>query len=283
MFILRNRGKDNTVDNEKNGDKCMRAIVVDDEPIMTRRFERLSRTIQDLNLVGFFETPNEALRYVQNNPIEIAFLDIELPGMNGIQLAEELRKYRKDIMIVFVTAFERYIKDFNKIGGDYYIVKPYSQEVLKKMMEKLRLLEVRQHKPIYIQTFGRFLVKKKDKPIKLTGKTKEIFALLVAQCGKEISNKEIYATIWEGRPYSNNHMSVYYNALRRLKNILLSEEMGDLLLSTPKGQAVNIDLFDCDYYEWKEGKLNLRSRFVGEFLSEYSWGEYILGLMVDQE
>lgn len=261
----------------------MRAIIVDDEPIMTRRFVRLTKSISDLNIVGRFEKPEDALIYAEKNPIEVAFLDIEMPGTSGIQLAEELRNIRANMIIVFITAYEEYIRDSNQIGGDYFIIKPYTESVLKIMMEKLRLLEKRQQKAIYIQTFGRFLVKVRDRPIGLTGKAKEILALVVTRCGKEVSNEEIYATLWEYRPYSNKHMSVYYNALRRLKKALKDEGIQDLLVSTPRGQTVNTELFDCDYYEWKNGRSDFRNRFEGEFLPEYSWGEYILGLIIDHE
>ena len=261
----------------------MRAIIVDDEPLMMHKFARLSAGIKDLNLTGQFETPELALSYMKTDPVDIAFLDVEMPVMNGITLAENLRDIRPDLIIVFITAFDEYISDFNAIGGDYYLVKPYTREVIELMMEKIRMLAIRQHKDIYIQTFGRFIVKKDNIPVNLTGKAKEILALIVIKHGKEISNEEIYGIVWENRPYSNVNMTVFYNALRRLKTALNSAGIGDLLISTARGQMVNTDLFDCDYYAWKEQKMELRDRFEGEFLSEYTWGESILADILMKE
>lgn len=260
----------------------MRAIIVDDEPLMLRRFVRLSADIPDLDIIGQFESAQKALAFAEENPFEAAFLDVAMPITNGIELAKNLRSIRPDIIIVFVSAYEDYLWDFNQIGGDYYIIKPYNKETLEMMMERLRLLVQRQHKDLYVQTFGRFLVLKNGRPVPLSGKPKEILALIVTRRGKEISNEEIYCTIWEDRPYGNVEMTVYYNALRRLKKILKEEDIEDLLISTTRGQMVNTSMFDCDYYAWQDGNMSSRDRFEGEFMTEYSWGEYILADILDK-
>ena len=259
----------------------MRAIIVDDEPIMVKRFVRLSDGIPDLNLVGKFENPQDALEYAQTHPLELAFLDVEMPILNGIELAKKLRALRPDIVIVFVSAYDHYVRDFNQIGGDYYIIKPYKRETLEMAMNRIRLLGQRQQKELYIQTFGTFNVLRNGKPLPFTGKAKEILAVIVTRRGKEISNEEIFSTIWEGREYSNANMSVYYNALRRLKQTLASEGLTELLFSTTRGQMINTSMFDCDYYAWQDKNMGSRDKFEGEFLTEYSWGEYLLANMLN--
>ena len=152
----------------------MRAIIVDDEPLMLKRFARLSANIEDLNIVGQFESAREAVDFAKEHPFEAAFLDVKMPVTSGIELAKELREIRSDVIIVFVSAYDEYLWDFNQIGGDYYIIKPYNQETLDMTMEKLRLLLQRQQKELFIQTFGRFLVLKNGRPLPLSGKAKEI-------------------------------------------------------------------------------------------------------------
>ncbi len=254
----------------------MRAIIVDDEPMMLKRFARVSANISDIQLAGQFETSEQALHFMRKQPIEIAFLDIDMPVMDGVELAKRLRDIRPDVVIVFISAYDTYIREFNQIGGDYYILKPYNTKILEMAMERIRLIARRQQKKLYLQMFGRFLVLKDSKPIPLTGKAKEILALVATRRGKEISNGEIFRTIWEGREYSNSSMVVYYNALRRLKQTLEKTEIENLLISTERGQMLNISLVECDYYNWQDKNPDGRSRFDGEFLSEYSWGEYIL-------
>jgi two-component SAPR family response regulator len=258
-------------------------MIVEDEPLMLKRFVRLSAGIADLDIVGRFESAGNALSFAKSNPVDIAFLDVELPIKNGIALAKELREIRRDMIIVFVSAYDEYIWECKQIGGDYYILKPYSEETLSIAMEKIRLLALRQQKSLYVQTFGRFVVYRNGRPLALSGKAKEILAFIVTRRGKEVSNEEIYSTIWEDRPYGNVEMTVYYNALRRLKAFLKKEAISELLISTPRGQIVNTAMFDCDYYAWQDQNLSHRDRFEGEFLSEYSWAEYLLAEILNRE
>lgn len=260
----------------------MRAIIVDDEQLMLKRFVRLSAELADLQIVGRFTSAQEALQFAKQQPIELAFLDVEMPEMDGIALAQKLRELYADIIIVFVSAYEDYLWDSNRIGGDYYLLKPYNRQTLEMVMERIRLLAQRQKKRIYVQTFGRFLVLKDGKPVPLTGKAKEILALVVTRRGKEISNEAIYSTLWEERTYSNVNMNVYYNALRRLRRALKAAELEGMLISTSRGQMVDTKLFDCDYYAWLDQNMREEDRFDGEFLSEYSWGESLLADILNE-
>jgi len=260
----------------------MRAIIVDDEALMVKKFLRLSAGIPDLLVAGQFHAPEDALEYAQTHPIELAFLDVDMPRMSGIELAKNLRRIRPDMLIVFLSAYDEYIWDSNQIGGDYYVLKPYTRETLEMVMERVRLIAFRQRKSLYIQTFGRFMVLRDGTPVPFTGKAKEILALVVTRRGKEISNEEIYSTIWENRSYSNDNMSVFYNALRRLKQTLKKESLEPLLISTARGQMVDTSLFDCDYYAWQDKRMEQRDRFAGEFLSEYSWGECLLADILNE-
>ncbi len=262
----------------------MRAILVDDEPIMLKSFMRNSADIPELNVVAQFQSAEEAISYAQENDFELALLDVCLPGMNGIDLAVRLREIHPGLLVVFISAYDDYIRNFNEIGGDYYILKPYKRETLQMMAEKMSLLVGRLKKDIYIQMFGRFNVLKDGVPIRISGKTKEILALIATRHGKEISNEEIYSTVWENREYSNESMKVYYNAIARLKRALTDGGAGELLISTPHGQMLNTDVCDCDYYAWQDKSGDSRDRFEGEFLSEYSWGEPILaGILSDMK
>ena len=249
----------------------MRAIVVDDEPMMIKSFMRLSSGIEDLQVLSTFESPEDALEFVKSNTVDIAFLDVEMSTMSGIQLAKELRAVRPDILIVIISAYGEYIKDSNIIGADYYIVKPYKHETLEMMMARMRLLVKRQEKELYMKTFGEFEVLKNGKPTSITGKAKEILAYCVIMQGKEATNEEIYSALCEGREYNNVNMKVYYNAIKRLKDSLSDDNIPDLLVSTKHGQLANTDIFDSDLYEWlKKGNKDI-SKIPGGFMPKYDW------------
>lgn len=260
----------------------MRALIVDDEPLMIRSFMRLSEGIPDFTVVGQLNNGADAVRFVSENEVEIVFLDIVMPGITGIEAAKRIKEIRPDILIVFISAFGEYVHESNMVGGDYYIVKPYKREVLEMTVSRMKFLQKRQEKHVVIQTFGRFSVLLDGKPINLSGKAKEILALIVTRRGKEISNEELYSTIWEDRPYGNIEMKVYYNALQRLKRHLSEDGLSELLISSARGQRINTEMVDCDYYNLLDSNMSDRSSFEGEFLPEYSWGEYILGDIIER-
>ena len=261
----------------------MKTMIVDDEPIMIKSFQRLSAGLESISLVGTFCYPEDALAFAKENDVELAVLDIAMPGMSGLELAKQLRAIRSDILICFITAFDSYVRESNELGADDYIVKPYKQETIEQMAARMQLLARRQRRNIYIQTFGRFTVFKDGEPVPLRGKAKEILALAVVKRGKEISNEECYSTIWENRPYDNISMKVYYNAVSRLKEALSEAGLSNLLFFTARGLLVNTELFDCDYYAKLDGNLTGEEHFEGEFMAEYTWGEYYLGDLMDIE
>lgn len=261
----------------------MRAILVDDEAIMLKSFMRNSNGIEDLNVIAQFQNAEDALAFAEKNQFELALLDVQLPQMNGIELAVKLRQIHPDLPVVFISAYDEYVRDSNEIGGDYYIVKPYKRETIEMMVKKVSLLCKRLQKSVYLQMFGKFNVLKDGVPLPLHGKTKEVLALIASRRGKEISNEEIYSTVWEGREYSNEHMKTYYNAIRRLRGILEEAGISDLVRSTPHGQMLNTEMCDCDYFSWQDKNPDSRARFEGEFLSEYTWGEYTLATLLNEE
>ena len=78
-------------------------------------------------------------------------------------------------------------------------------------------------------------------------------------------------------------MKTYYNAISRLKRILADSGVENLLISTARGQMLNMEMCDCDYFDWLDKKGNSQSRFEGEFLSEYSWGESTLAGLLNMD
>lgn len=151
----------------------MRAILVDDEIHMLRSFMRNSAGIPELNVIAQFQNAADAIEFAKNNTFELALLDVQLPQMNGIELAVKLRELYPDLLVVFISAYSEYVIDSNQIGGDYYIVKPYKRETIEMMVEKMSLLCKRLQKNIYIQMFGKFNVLKMESLCSYTEKRRK--------------------------------------------------------------------------------------------------------------
>ena len=104
------------------------------------------KTCRASRVAGAFTNPVDALAYVQEHPVEAAFLDIAMPGMNGLALAEKLREIRPDLVVIFLTGYEQYTLDALKVKADYYLTKPYNKQDITEALERARLLAARQKK-----------------------------------------------------------------------------------------------------------------------------------------
>lgn len=113
----------------------MRAILVDDEPIMLRSFVRNSAGVTGLDVVAQFQDAESAIAYAKEHTFELALLDVGLPQMDGFELADKLRRLHPDLLIVFVSAHG----DLSQAEDtyDYYLPKPYNKISIEKMLEKI--------------------------------------------------------------------------------------------------------------------------------------------------
>ncbi len=222
--------------------------------------------------IVYFDNFDDCLLYISTHPVDVVFTRNNIPQEEKKEFSSKMLQVSPSTVVI----------DVDEETNDYMLMKPVSKENLEDTLVLMKPITEEKRKDIYIRTFGRFCVFKNGNPCRFSGKAKEILALLVTRRGKEVSNEEIYTTLWEERPYSNRDMIVYYNALRRLKDSLKKQKMSDLLISASHGQMVNTRLFDCDYYDWLDGKSDAETGFEGEFLSEYSWGEYILSDMINR-
>ena len=112
------------------------AIIVDDEPhLVDYLASKLKELWPELELVGTAFSGRSALSLAQEVQPDIAFLDIHMPGLSGLQVAEALPANTK---IVFVTAFDEYAVDAFQRAAIDYLLKPVSDTRLMQTLERLR-------------------------------------------------------------------------------------------------------------------------------------------------
>ena len=112
----------------------IKCIIVDDEPIAREGLERLVRKSPMLELVGNFESAESATEYIKDNPVDLIFLDIEMPGTNGLDFA---RKIPQQALVVFTTAYSEYALDSYEVNATDYLVKPIEEQRFRKAVEKV--------------------------------------------------------------------------------------------------------------------------------------------------
>lgn len=112
----------------------IKAIALDDEPLALNVLERFCEGCEQVDLLKTFTRPDEALRYLKKFPVDLIFLDIQMPSVSGITFVEELDS---STLIIFTTAYSQYaVEGFNLDAVDF-LLKPFSKERFDKTIEKV--------------------------------------------------------------------------------------------------------------------------------------------------
>jgi two-component system LytT family response regulator len=112
----------------------IRAYIVDDEVLAVERLCRLLERTGRVEIAGATTDPDAALAFLQAHPLDVLFLDIQMPGLSGFQLLEQLER---DVRVIFTTAYDRYALDAFAVNSVDYLMKPIEPERLGKALDKL--------------------------------------------------------------------------------------------------------------------------------------------------
>ena len=225
-----------------------------------------------------------ALEVARGQRIDVAFLDIHMPEMSGIELARELKMINPKINIIFATGYSEYMKEGIDLRLSGYILKPVTASAVKNELENLRHpIEWNQEKRIKILTFGNFDVFVDGEPLKFERKqAKEILAYLVDKRGTSATYPELAAMLWEDEEYDRTKQKNLQVYIASLVKTLHGVDVKDLILKNRQGILVNTKIVDCDYYRFLEGDTRAINSFTGRYMGAYSWAEFTVGYLENQ-
>ena len=171
-------------------------LAVDDEPLALQDLTDALHTAEPEAEVRDFTVPEEALAAVRTGTFrpQIAFLDIQMRGWTGLDLALELRKLLPALEIIFVTAYSQYALESYSLHARGYLMKPVTPEDIAEELRNIGLTTARaaQEKTLRVQCFGNFEVFYQGRPLEFSrSKSKELFAFLVDRRGAGASNVQI--------------------------------------------------------------------------------------------
>ena len=249
----------------------MRIIAVDDEKIALEALSNAIKAVVAEDEVISFRYPEDVIEYVKENFCDIAFLDIEMAGMSGVELAEELKKYNSEINIVFCTGYGNYRDKAFELHASGYLMKPITPEKVRRELENLRR-PIFQKKRLKVQTFGNFEVYLDGKPLAFKyRRTKELFAYLVDRVGALCTVGEITGILFEDESGRED----YFQKLRRDLLSTLEEVGCENAIVHKRGMlGVVITEIQCDYYDCLNKKKDFATSYFGEYMSQYSFAEY---------
>ena len=254
----------------------MIAIAVDDEILMLGALVKAVDASPDIREVNKFSDCDEALDFVKKNPVDIAFLDINMRGMGGLALAESIVAVRPDCKIVFCTGYEEYAIPAFKLHASGYLMKPISAEDVQAEINNIKGVKQRE-KLLTVHCFGNFEVYVKGEKLMFKRlKTKELFAFLVDRKGAGMTAKQICAVLFPDDEDDVKNAAYLRQLVMDLKNTLKLVGAENVLRHETPCYRVDTSLIQCDYITYLEtGK----PEFHGEYMMQYSWAEETCALL----
>lgn len=248
----------------------MNIIYVDDEVMLLENFRLTVAELPRIDSLKTFSKSAEALEWVETNKVDVAFLDIEMPGMNGIELARKIKKIDENIRIVFVTAFEQYALQAFGVNAIGYLLKPYCAEDIEKELKKAFYVKKIPKKEIQIYTMPDFSVLVGGKPL-MMGQTKqeELLAFLVDRGELGITKADVLEKLWS--EYTGDN--VYWTAMSRLKATLEEAGSSELIVNNGQRKMINMDIVECDLYQMLSGDSAVIEKYDGEYLPRFGWAK----------
>ena len=125
----------------------LKAIIVEDEYLAREELEYLVKSHSEIDIVASFEDGLEAFKYLQDHEVDVVFLDIQIPSIDGLLLAKNLHKSTHPPHVVFVTAYKEFAVEAFELEAFDYILKPYNEPRIISLLQKIELAGRQAPKP----------------------------------------------------------------------------------------------------------------------------------------
>lgn len=250
-------------------------VLIDDDKFAMKELEFMLGPKTQLRIIGKFLDPLEGLSHFDELKPQVVFLDINMPSINGLELAIKLKEKSPELIIVFTSAFDEYaIEAFNLYAIDY-LLKPIStvrfESTLKRIMELIEtreLLDQNKQKEIncklYIKTFGKFEIGfEGQEPIRWrTEKIKELFVFLLHNANKELP-KDVLLNVIFNRGSLGNSTHQLHNAIYYIKNALFNYGISKDLIDITGKYLLKVNENLIDSFQFKQWVGKIKNREVG--------------------
>lgn len=234
----------------------MKAVLIDDELPCLTELAFLLRKYPDIEVTGLFSSAAEALDKMECLRPDAVFLDIDMPRMNGLELALRIQALCAGVVVVFVTAYPQYALDAFKVYPLDYLLKPVKEARLDACVDHLRgqyalLHPAGEPDRIHIQCFGSFRVDCGHEIRWGTHRVREMLLYLIGRRGAAATRDELAETLFSGlsgKSMANN----LYVTLYRLRNVLAELNRGGNALRLTDDCALSVAPGVCDYTDFMD-------------------------------
>ncbi|MFI2856234.1 response regulator [Paenibacillus sp. JSM ZJ436] len=239
----------------------LRVALLDDERPALNVLSGLIRSMKGVELTGAFTNPAELLQQLQECRPHLVLLDIEMPGMNGLELAAALLDMEEEIEVIFVSAYHQYALEAFRVQAVDYLLKPVDPVLLQGSVDRVirrklgsRPAVVEDQEGASIACLGGLELHKAGQPEPVrfpTAKAEELFAYLLVHRNTDVSKWTLGDLLWPDivsteKVNHNLHMAVY-----RMKKSLKDHGLA-VRISSQRG-FYRLECDDpCDYIALEE-------------------------------
>ena len=273
----------------------MKFLAVDDEAMVRKLLVNTLAEAEPGCIVEQAMRAKDALDLVKaelQEPFDAAFLDIEMPGISGLQLAKQIKDICGTVKIVFVTGFSQYALDAFSVHAHGYILKPITlgriQEEIAYIKEDSNTADMQNtgesRNRLTVICFGNFDVQVNGISLVFPRrKSKELLAYLVDKRGTHCSTKELCAAMFEDKEYNRSTLSQMQKIISTLIAVLKKAGAADAVDKRFNSMAVCMDKVDCDFYRFLAGDIDAVNSYTGEYMTDYEWAEMTAEWIKDEK
>lgn len=252
----------------------MRMICVDDEALVLQLTLTLCRALPRVTEVEGFTDAHEALSRAREHPVDVALLDIDMPGMSGPELAFNLKKVCPEAAIIFLTGYRQLAAGAAAYGETGYLLKPVGREKLAAEVERALAPKPQAEPttPVAVRTFGTFRVFAGGKTVVFpSAGALELLALLVHRQGETLTHREIIEALRGEEALGFSARKKLDAAIHGLRAALEEYGIGEILQSKFNRLRIRPELLDCDLYRALAGDVEAINAYRGEYMSPFAW------------
>ena len=259
----------------------MRILCVDDEPAALRETEALCRALTQQPEVAGFTDPELALEDLKTHPADAAILDIRMPKLDGLALAEALRSHAPETAVIFLTSHEEYALEAFRLHVSGYLLKPCDPLRLQEEVDYALRDRPTAPPPVEAQTFGEFELLVDGAPVHFKrSKAKELLAYLIDRQGRGVSRAGVFAALWEDEQYDRGKQKYLDVVIRSLRQTLAEHGVSEILELKQGMLRIRPEALSCDLFRFFRGEAAAIDAYRGEYMSAYPWGSHTEAILV---
>lgn len=239
----------------------MKAILVDDEQLTLDLLESKLTKISNINIMGKYVNPIVAKKEIIQQAVDVVFLDIHMPVVNGLKLAKQILQSKPNLSIVFVTTSDVHALEAFELGAIDYIVKPIQIDRLEKTVKRIKANDrtklyndSSENNIVYVDVSLYLSIRRKGEKKESiswrTAKAQELFLFLLHHRGQLVRKSYLVELLWpEVNP--SRAFSQLYTTIYHVRKILNEFRYHFTIINKTDGYILSTENVVIDVEEWK--------------------------------